>query len=374
MGHGVNKRGYTANNGIGFDISADTGKVLDFCVQSKYCHTCAVNKTSPAFESFKSNHECDKNHDGSSSSMELSAAKEIWDNSLSNKGSRYRYMISDGDSKVYNTVCGTYGLCDLCIKYGAMRKTSAEYKEWIASDEYAKYTQEHEEETANCMCVYKLDCVGHVQKCLGKHLRTLHKAGGKLSDNKSVKGARGRLTEPAIDRLQKYYGNAIRKSDDPEAKTTAEIEAAVSKMRNAIKAVLHHSVVTPDVKERHQYCPDGPESWCKYKRTGENPMEKYHLNPPFLAFLTPTFNNLATDNLLKRCLPGYTQNSNESINGMVWVRAPKHKWHSIKRVKISVTSAILRFNAGAGPRRDVMKRVNINNTTAVDLGSHKKDT
>ena len=72
-------------------------------------------------------------------------------------------------------------------------------------------------------------------------------------------------------------------------------------MRNAIKAVLHHSVVMPDVKERHQYCPDGPESWCKYKRTGENPMEKYHLDPPLLAFLTPTFNNLATDNLLKRC-------------------------------------------------------------------------
>ena len=100
------------------------------------------------------------------------------------------------------------------------------------------------------MCVYKLDCVGHVQKRLGKHLHTLHKAGGKLSDNKGVKGARGRLTEPAIDRLQKYYGNAIRKSVDPEAKTTAEIEAAVSTMRNAIKAVLHHSVVTPDVKER----------------------------------------------------------------------------------------------------------------------------
>ena len=51
---------------------------------------------------------------------------------------------------------------------------------WIASDEYAQHSNEHEEETANCMCVYKSDCVGQVQKQLGKHLPALHKAGGKL--------------------------------------------------------------------------------------------------------------------------------------------------------------------------------------------------
>ena len=53
------------------------------------------------------------------------------------------------------------------------------------------------------MCVYKLDCVDHVQKRLGKHLCALHKAGGALSDNKRVKGKSGRLTEPAIDRINR---------------------------------------------------------------------------------------------------------------------------------------------------------------------------
>ena len=78
------------------------------------------------------------------------------------------------------------------------------------------------------------------RKGLGKHLRTLHKAGGKLSDGKGVKGSSGQLTEGVMDRLQKYYGNAIRKNADSDAKTVSEIDAAVEKMRRAINAVSHH--------------------------------------------------------------------------------------------------------------------------------------
>ncbi len=371
------KRGYTANNGIAFVISADTGKVLDYAVQSKYCQQCKCNEAvldDAQFQAFLATHTCEKNHEGSSSSMEVSAAEEIWKRSATrNEGLRYRYMISDGDSKAYNAIRGTYGLCDLCSKYNSMPKSSNEYKQWIQTDEYQKYVNDHEEEKADCMCVYKLDCVGHVQKRLGKHLRALHKAGGVLTDNKSVKGKSGRLTEPAIDRIQKYYGNAIRKSVNPNATTKEEIDSAVTTMRTAIKAVLHHSVATPNPQERHKFCPDGPESWCRYKRTGEDKTQKYHFDAPFLDFLTPTFDNLSTDNLLKRCLPGYTQNNNESLNGMVWVRAPKHKWHGAKRVRIALTSAILRFNVGAGAREDVMKTVKIHKTTAVQAGSKKKD-
>ena len=58
---------------------------------------------------------------------------------------------------------------------------------------------------------------------------------------------------------------------------------------------------------------------------------------------------------------------------MVWVRAPKHKWHGAKRIRIALTSAILRFNVGAGAREDVVKTVNIRKTTAVQAGSKRKD-
>lgn len=370
------KRGYTANNGIGFAISADTGKVLDYAVHSKYCHQCAVNEAkldNAAFEAWRVTHDCDSNHQGSSASMEVAAAVEIWERSKSYKGLRFRYMISDGDSKAYNAVRGTYGLCNQCKKYGDMPKSSKEYKSWVGSPAFKKYSDDHEEETAECQCVYKIDCVGHVQKRMGKHLRTLHKAGGKLPDGKSIKGASGRLTEGCIDRIQKYYGNAIRKNIDRECRTTAEIDGAVCKMKKSINAVLHHSVATPDATERHKFCPEGENSWCKYKRTGENITEKHHLDPAFLTFLQPTFDNLSNTTLLKRCLPGYTQNTNESVNGLVWVRAPKHKWHGTRRIKIAVTSAILRFNQGAGLRSHVMGRVNISTGIANADGSYKKD-
>ena len=40
------KRGYTANHGISFVISAATGKVLDYEVISKVCNACIQNKSS----------------------------------------------------------------------------------------------------------------------------------------------------------------------------------------------------------------------------------------------------------------------------------------------------------------------------------------
>ena len=68
--------------------------------------------------------------------MEVAAAMDIWERSKSYRGLRYRYMISDGDSKAYSSVRGTYGLCALCEKYGTMPKNSKEYKTWIETEEY----------------------------------------------------------------------------------------------------------------------------------------------------------------------------------------------------------------------------------------------
>ena len=59
--------------------------------------------------------------------------------------------------------------------------------------------------------VKKLECVGHVQKRLGSRLRSLKKRLGqnRLDDGKPIGGA-GRLTNNTIDKLQVYYGRAIR--------------------------------------------------------------------------------------------------------------------------------------------------------------------
>ena len=107
--------------------------------------------------------------------MEMEEAAVLWGRSIEKHNFRYTYMVSDGDSKTYAKVfeMNVYGE-DVQIK--------------------------------------KLDCVGHVQKRIGKRLLNLKSVTkGKLADGKTI-GGRGRLTEAIIKKIQRYYGLAIRQN------------------------------------------------------------------------------------------------------------------------------------------------------------------
>ena len=49
-----------------------------------------------------------------------------------------------------------------------------------------------------------------------------------------------------------------------------------------------------------------------------------------MEVLRPVFMALSDSKLLARCVRGATQNRNECINSLVWIRCPKHKFHSAK--------------------------------------------
>ena len=102
--------------------------------------------------------------------MEAEGATVLWNTSMQQHNLRSRWMVSDGVSKGFNVV----------------------------------------ENTHNGFQFEKLDCVGHVQKQMEKHLIDLKvTTKGKLSDGKPI-GGQGRLTEGQIKCLQKYYELAIR--------------------------------------------------------------------------------------------------------------------------------------------------------------------
>ena len=74
------RRGYTANHGIGFVISAATGKVLDYKVISKVCNTCIQKKSSlneHDFEQWAENHTCRGSFGGSSASMKMRGRSRV---------------------------------------------------------------------------------------------------------------------------------------------------------------------------------------------------------------------------------------------------------------------------------------------------------
>ena len=81
--------------------------------------------------------------------MEAEGATVLWSRSIQQHNLRYRWMVSDGDSKAFNAVENMYDGCK----------------------------------------VEKLDCVGHVQKRMGKHLMNLKATTkGKLTDGNLLVG------------------------------------------------------------------------------------------------------------------------------------------------------------------------------------------
>lgn len=79
-------------------------------------------------------------------------------------------MISNGNPKPYSSIWNIYEACDTCNRFEALEVTSKEYISWKASDEYKEQEEKHLQGTINCNRVIKLDCIGHVQKRLGKAL------------------------------------------------------------------------------------------------------------------------------------------------------------------------------------------------------------
>ena len=76
----------------------------------------------------------------------------------------------------------------------------------------------------------KLECVGHMQKCLDSRLRYLkHTMKGPLADGKKL-GDKGCLTDKVINKLQNYFGIAIRQSTG----------ITVYQLKKAIRVVLFH--------------------------------------------------------------------------------------------------------------------------------------
>lgn len=314
------RRGHTSRYGATTVIAANTGKVLDTEVSSKYCHSCAIHskldKKSVEYVSWAEKHEskCKINYVGASGGMEVSGALAIFNRSEAKNGVRYTRYISDGDSRAFNAVV-----------------EAKPYGDGVTME--------------------KLECIGHVQKRMGSRLRKLRTTmkGKRLSDNKILSG-KGRLTDKHIDSLQYYYGAAIRSNTE-----------SLDSMKKAVWATFLHKA-SSDEKPQHQLCPKGEETWCKYNRSQLDGSEYHHANSLPLAVveaIKPTYKDLAKPELLAKCLHGKTQNPNESLNGLIWDRCPKVKFAGRETVEAATYDAISYFNDGNLSKKLVLNKLGI---------------
>lgn len=294
------KRGFSSLFGAASLIGKFSKKVVDSIVKSKFCDLCnkksTLKKEDPiAFDEWYETHEknCTANHEGSSAKMEVDGILEMFRRSKEKHGVLYTTYIGDGDCKTFK------GIID-GRPYG---------------DE---------------ITVTKKECVGHVEKRMGRRLRQLKGLGGR---------GKGRLTVNVISSLTKYYGLAIRRHPD-----------SVADMQKAIWATFFHKK-SSDKKPCHDNCPVGPESWCSWQRSkSAGTLSDYKHKEPLckevLEKIKPIYEELSKPELLEKCLGAETQNSNESLNSLIWTFAPKHLHSGPRIVEIANFLAVIIFNEG----------------------------
>lgn len=217
LGGSWQRRGHRSLNGFVSVTSFDTGKVLDVAVMSKYCQVCTVAKDKDNLPI----HLCTQNYTVSSGGMEVAGDLQVFNNSV-NRNVRYVKYLGDGDSNGFMKVMDSKPYGDV-------------------------------------VSIEKLECVNHVKKRMGTRLRLLKKSYGKtkLKDGKTM-GGRNRLTNVEIDRLQEYYGLAIKRGGSD-----------LDQMKRNVWATFFHKIST-DEEPQHSLCPAGPESWCGYNKARAN--------------------------------------------------------------------------------------------------------
>ena len=184
----------------------------------------------------------------------------------------------------------------------------------------------------------KIECVGHVQKRIGTRLRKLKQSmkGEKLSDGKTL-FEKGRLTETQIEKIQKQYGIAIRAN-----------RHNLVKMQENVWAVYFHKLSTDDSLFHNMCTANCPYQIAKAKGQHHQFKHKNSLSETVMYAVKPVFKDLAKTELPRKCLEGYTQNPNESINSTIWSFCPKRKKnHGLVTVNTAVALATCMFNDGA---------------------------
>ena len=123
--------------------------------------------------------------------------------------------------------------------------------------------------------------------------------------------------------IQNYFGMAIRQT---WADASLSEKEKVYQMEKNIRAIRYHCTDFPDKSCRHVLCPIGPGSWCKWKKTDHGSCNTCYtpkVNLPVWIYdiILKDFEQLSSDELLKKCTHGKTQNANDNI--IIWSRCQK---------------------------------------------------
>lgn len=303
------KRGYSSLFGVTTLIGYYSGKIIDLIVKSSYCKLCAEWKDKENYPEYiewfrEHEKECAANHEDSADKMEVDAVVEMFLRSEEKFQIKYKEYIGNGDSKIFKAI-----------------------------DEHPY---------GDNFYLEKSECIEHAQKRMDTRLRILR-------DAQKLDG-KDKLTEKLIKKLCTCYGLAIRRN-----------AYSVKKMRESIMATYYHLCST-NKNPRHEYCPRGEVSWCKWQvaqATGVSYNHPPPLHVDLQKHLLPIYGDLSESELLERCWGDYIQIPNEGFNSTVWRLAPKHQHSGAKIIQICAYIAAGLFNEGFSAILGIMQNLEI---------------
>ncbi|GFW55502.1 uncharacterized protein TNCV_118861 [Trichonephila clavipes] len=192
--------------------------------------------------------------------------------------------------------------------------------------------------------VRKYECVGHIQKRVGSKLRI-------LKTKEKGLGGKGKLSDSFIDKIQNYYGIAIRSNI-----------GNLEEMQRAVIAAFYHCF-SGKSNTMHGQCPLGSEGWCAYQRAQSAGKVFYDKNAGLpkniINKIKPTYLQLCDQNLLRKCLHGKTQNANEAFNGCLWNVVPKEIFVELQTFSLGSYIAVINFNKGFSELLSVLEALDI---------------
>ena len=92
----------------------------------------------------------------------------------------------------------------------------------------------------------------------------------------------------------------------------------------------------------------------------------------FRQKLLPIFKRLSRSDLLSRCLRGLTQNQNESLNNVLWMKCPKRVFFGKRKLETATTAAVMYWNKGAAACSNVLERFGIQDPGISTLRGYRR--
>ena len=170
----------------------------------------------------------------------------------------------------------------------------------------------------------------------------------KIKEKGRLRKAKCRLTDSVIDKLQNYFGIALRSN-----------VGDLQKMQDAILASLFH-VASSENDNFHVYCPKTYDSWCQYQRDAINNTNLYTpgtgISNDVIAAIKPVYAELTKPEILQKYLHGLTQNPNESFNSTIWERVQKTVYCGLDTLELAVFDAVANYNYGRKATLGIFER------------------